>query len=331
MRTLKTCVISVNYRGSSDTSACVRSLHASASPTRIVVIDTTPNDPDLSDALEFAQDVTLILASDNIGYGRACNLGIDWALNHTYCEFLLLLNNDAIVFPETIGVLEAAMESHAEVGIMAPRIACLHNPNALWYGGGEMDWRRASAFTPGFNEAADAPLAMTERDVTFASGCALFIRRRVAMRLGGFDPRFFMYEEDVELCLRAVENGVRIRYIPQALVLHRAQGSSRKSANDWKDFWSCKSPSLPFYAFHVMRNRLLNIKLHANGWRKVVAVLFFPLMFIRRAIPFMIGGRVDAVVAMLKGIVDSFRTGDRVRLTFTQNEAVKGAGDEAGE
>jgi GT2 family glycosyltransferase len=296
-----------------------------------VVIDTTPNDPDLCHALELATDVTLIRASGNIGYGRACNLGIEWALNNTSCEFFLLLNNDAVVFPESIGVLEAAMESCPEVGIMAPRIACLNNPAALWYGGGEMDWRRASAFTPGFNEAADAPLAMTERDVTFASGCALFIRRPVAMRLGGFDPRFFMYEEDVELCLRTLEEGIRIRYIPRSLVLHRAQGSSRESANDREDFWSCESPSLPFYAFHVMRNRMLNIKLHAHGWRRLVAVTFFPLMLVRRAVPFLVGGRADAVAAMFGGVAESLRTGAGTRLARSQNEALKGTPDEVGE
>lgn len=331
MRPPKTCVISVSCRGSADTAACVRSLYASAVPVRIIVIDTTPNDPCLSRALEFASDVTLIRASGNIGYGRACNLGIEWALNNTSCEFFLLLNNDAVVFPETIGILEAAMQSYSEVGIMAPRIACLNNPTTLWYGGGEIDWRRASAFTPGFSAAADAPLAMTERDVTFASGCALFIRRYVAVRLGGFDTRFFMYEEDVELCLRALEDGIRIRYLPKSLVLHRAQGSSRENTNDREDFWSCKNPSLPFYAFHVMRNRMLNIKLHAHGWRRLVAVTFFPLMLVRRAIPFLVGGRADAVAAMFGGVADSLRTGDGTRFAHSQNEALKGTPDEVGE
>jgi len=63
--------------------------------------------------------------------------------------------------------------------IMTPRIAYLDDPQKLWYGGGEIDWRRTSAFTPGFNQSAQAKLAMTERDVTFASGCALFVRASV--------------------------------------------------------------------------------------------------------------------------------------------------------
>src|SRR5579859_592332 len=207
MQSPKTCVISVSFRGAEDTAKCVGSLLNSVEPVRIVVVDTTPNDPEIEDALKLAPDATLIRASENLGYGNALNLGAKWALAHTACEFFLFLNNDALVLSDSIGHLESAMNSDPKIGVAAPRIACLHDASVLWYGGGEIDWRRASAYTPGFNAASDAPLAMMERDVTFASGCALLARRSALEQLGGFDPRFFMYEEDVELCLRAQELG----------------------------------------------------------------------------------------------------------------------------
>lgn len=303
----KTCVISVNYRGSADTAACVRSLLASTVPVEIVIVDTTPNDPELRAALEFTGDVKLIRAGENLGFGRGSNLGIEWALTHSSCKYIFLLNNDAVVLPDSIQRLEEAMQTWPDVGLMAPRIAFLDDPSTLWYGGGEIDWRRASAFTPGYRLYARAPLAMTERDVTFATGCALFVRRSAATRLGGFDPRFFMYEEDTEFCLRAVAQGFRIRYVPRSLVLHRVQGSIRDGATEPSDFWSVGNTWLPFYAFHVMRNRMLNIHLHACGWQWVTAMLCFPLMLLRRSIPFLIGGRIDAIVAMLRGTFDSWR------------------------
>ena len=304
----RTSVICVSYRGAEDTIACVRSLLQSTVPVRIVVVDTTPNDPDLERGLLFAPDVVLLRATENVGFGRGNNFGIEHELEHSTSEFLFLLNNDAPICPESIERLEAAMAAHLDVGIMVPRIVRLDDPARLWYGGGEIDWRRASAFTPGYNGDAQAPLALAERDVTFATGCALFIRRAAAERLGGFDPRFFMYEEDVEFCLRARENGIRIRYIPGSLVLHRVQGSSRDGHEDRGNFWSVKNPRLPFYAFHVMRNRLLNISLHARGWDRMTAVVFFPLMVVRRAVPFMLGRRFDAVTAMFKGMADFWRT-----------------------
>ncbi len=302
MRPSRTCVITVSYRGADDTAVCVRSLLASTVPVEIVVVDTTPNDPDLPGILDFAPDVTLIHASENVGFGRGNNLGIGWALKHTSCEFIFLLNNDAVTYPESIERLEAGMSVQNGVGIMVPRISYLDKPELLWYGGGEVDWRRASAYTPGFNQSASAPLAMSERDVTFATGCALFLRRSVLHQLGGFDPRFFMYEEDVEFCLRAREKGIRIRYFPSAFILHRAQGSNKGSGHARTDFWAPGNPQLPFLCYHVIRNRLLNMALHARGKDFLVAVCFFPLFMIRRALPFLRHGRFDAIVGMLRGV-----------------------------
>jgi GT2 family glycosyltransferase len=307
MRPPTICVITVSYRGAADTCACVRSLLASAVPVRIIVVDTTPNDADLQAALNFAPEVTLIRASENVGFGRGNNLGIDWALKHTSCEFFFLLNNDAVIQTDSIKQLEDAMKVQIEVGIMVPRIAYLSDPEVLWYGGGEVDWRRVSAFTPGINRSATSELAMTERDVTFATGCALFIRRSVLVALRGFDPRFFMYEEDLEFCLRANDKGFRIRYMPSSLILHAVQGSSRTDAADRRDFWSVENPKLTFYAYHVIRNRLLNAHLHVRGRDRITVIVFFPIYLIRRAIPFLLGGRIDAVFAMLHGIADFFR------------------------
>jgi GT2 family glycosyltransferase len=271
-------------------------------PVEIVVVDTTPNDPELETELSFAPGVTILRATENVGFGRGNNLGIQWALQHSQCDFIFLLNNDTVIFPDSVETLEKAIEAQEEVGIMVPRIAYLDDPDTLWYGGGEVDWRRASGFTPGINRSATADLALIERDVTFATGCALFLRRTTLRKLGGFDPRFFMYEEDVEFCLRALSQRIRIRYLPDSFILHRAQGSSRGSGQDRTDFWSTHNPRLPFLCYHVIRNRLLNVAMYARGKNLFFATFFFPLFLVRRTGPFIRGRRFDAVFAMLRGV-----------------------------
>jgi len=308
MQSARTCVIVVNHRGAADTAACIRSLLASAVPVTIVLVDTSPNDPELGSAIAFAPGIVLLRPAENTGFGVANNLGIAWALGNKGCEFAFLLNNDATVFPDSIGLLIAALDEHPGVGIAVPRIAYMHDPGRLWYGGGEIDWRRASAVTPGFNGSANAELAMMERDVTFASGCALLARAAVFRRLRGFDPRFFMYEEDCELCLRAREMHIRIRYIPQSLILHRGQGSDPGAALGKQDLWSVNNARLPFFAFHIIRNRLFNIYLHARGRSLCIAILFFPLFVIYRAVLCLLGGRMDGVKAMFRGVRDFWRT-----------------------
>lgn len=302
-----TCVVLVSYRGAEDTALCLASLQASSVPVQVVVVDTTPHDDDLQRLLAIHPEVHSIQAEENLGFGRGNNVGIRWALAHTSCEYLFLLNNDALIFPDSIANLEEYLETHPDLSILTPRIAYRDDPQRLWYGGGEVDWRRASAFAPGFNGAVDAPSAMQERDVTFASGCALFMRRAAMELVRGFDSRFFMYEEDVEWCLRAKTKGLVVRYVPSVLILHRAQGGSRSAEEDRTDFWSPKNRNLPFYAFHVIRNRLLNLYTYAHGRNRLTALLFFPAYVIRRAGPFLLGGRPDAVVAMFKGAKDFWR------------------------
>ncbi len=303
-----TCVILVSYKGSVDTAACLESLARSETPVTAVVVDTTPNDPELQLVVSRFPNTHLICADANLGFGGGNNLGIRWALRHTSCEYLFLLNNDALVFQTNVSELEAKMSVRSDAAILTPRIAFRDYPDRLWYGGGDVDWRRASVFTPGFDGPINAPEALRERWVTFASGCALFVRRSVMISLGGFDPRFFMYEEDVEWCLRAQKHGFRILYVPKTLILHRAQGSSNPTEKeDRADFWSPKNARLPFYAFHIIRNRMLNVYTHASAGQKLLVAIFFPLYLLRHGIPFLLGRRPDAVWAMFRGIVDSWK------------------------
>ena len=312
----RTGVVLVSYKGAVDTELCLRSLQTSSSPVQAVVVDTTPHDTELVKVMTGFPDTLLIQAEDNLGFGRGNNIGLRWILEHTHCEFIFILNNDASVLPSSISGLQDAMDRHPEIGIMSPRIVFRDRPDRLWYGGGDVDWRRASVFTPGFNEDANAREAMRSRPVTFASGCALFVRRQCLLDVGGFDPRFFMYEEDVEWCLRATKMGYQILYKPEVIILHRAQGGSKTEEEDRADFWSTSNPRLSFYAFHIIRNRMINVFSHATASERFTAALFFPLYLARRAVPFLLGGRVDAVFAMIRGAMSSWKGRHPVKLAY---------------
>ncbi len=313
----RTGVVLVSYKGAADTEFCLKSLQASTAPVQVVVVDTTPFDPELVSVMTKFPDVPLIAANENLGFGRGNNVGLRWLLEHARCEFVFILNNDASVLPLSIAKLESTMDLHPEISIMTPRIVYRDRPDKLWYGGGHVDWRRASVFTPGFNEHAEAPEAMRSKLVTFASGCALFVRRKCLLDVGGFDPRFLMYEEDVEWCLRATKLGYSILYEAEALILHRAQGGSKsEQEEDRSNFWATTNPRLCFYAFHIIRNRLINVFTHASSSQKLTVAIFFPLYLARRAGPFLLGGRVDAIVAMLRGAMSSWKARRAVTVAF---------------
>ncbi len=296
----RTVVILVNFKGAQDTVACLRSLHASEVVPRIVVVDNTPYDPELPDVIAQYPDIHLISAPENLGFGGGNNLGINWAMSQTDCEFFFIFNNDAIVEADTMTKLEASLDYHPEVGIVTPRIVFMEKPKLLWYGGGEVDWLRGAANTPGILGDSDSPLALKPRNVSFASGCAMLIRRHLMAQLSGFDERFFMYEEDLELCLRTLELGWTIRYEPSALVLHVVQASSR-GEQGFVGMLSPLNKNLTFYAYHLVRNRLINMHLHAKGLNRLIFILGFSLLLLKKSLHFALHQRWDGIAAICKG------------------------------
>lgn len=271
-------------------------------PVLVVVVDNTPNDPHLDSKLASYNNVKLIQSPENLGFGRGNNLGIDWVLANTDCEFIFILNNDAMLEGDTLQRMEEAMDAHPDAGILAPRIVLAEDTNVLWYGGGEVDWCRGGGIVPGVLGESTAPLAMQSRGVTFASGCAMLIRREVLERIGSFDDRYFMYEEDLELGLRAQKAGYSIWYEPLALVRHVGQGSMRKGGT-FIGLWSPANPRLPFYVYHIVRNRLLTMHLHACGIQQLKFAIGFPMLILPKIIQFYRYRRWDGIRAVYQGWV----------------------------
>lgn len=298
MNKLRTCVVTVNYRGAQDTLNCIQSLRKSSVPVSIVIVDNTPQDPELELCLANCDDVKIIRAETNLGFGMGTNLGIQWALENTDCEFIFIFNNDAMVLENSIELLEASMDRQQQVGVASPKIVMADDPDILWYGGGEVDWRRGAAIAPGISGRSDASLAITPRPVSFASGCAMLIRRTVIEQLGMFSDYFFMYEEDLELCLRISKAGVLIWYEPSSTILHVCQGSMRKD-HKFMGLWSPKNPNLSFYVYHIVRNRLINAFLHARGRNLLLFLFFFPLLNIYKLMQFVMHGRWDGVKSLV--------------------------------
>jgi len=298
----RTVVVLVNFQGAKDTYNCINSLLTSSVSPRLVVVDNTPNDPEIDAVVENYPGAKLIRSPRNLGFGQGNNLGIEWALANTDCEFFFILNNDAMLEVDTLKHLEMTMDTKPNAGLSVPRIVLAEDPSVLWYGGGEVDWKRGGAFVPGWMRKADSPLAMCGRYVTFASGCAMLIRRKVLEKVGSFDKRYFMYEEDLEFCLRAQESGYAIWYEPIALVRHVGQGSMRKGGKFF-GILSPENPRLPFYVFHIVRNRLLTIYLHLNGLEFLKFLLGFHLFILAKLTRFIFHWRWDGIKAVYQGWV----------------------------
>ncbi len=298
-------MVVVNYNGAEDTRECAESLLGSNSPPRLVVVDNASSEGGVEEAVAGYPDVETIHSPNNLGFGRGNNLGIRRALSDPECEFVFLLNNDAMIEPDTIEKLEANLDDHPEAGMAAPRIVLAEHPEILWCASGGVDWRKGVARVPGYLGPADSKDALTSKDVGFASGCAMMVRRSVLEEVGGFDPRFFMYEEDLELCLRIQSKGWIIRYVPEALVRHKGQGSVRKKGESFVDIDSALNPSYPFYLYHRTKNRLLTASIHARGADAARFLTFYPAVLALTCARAARHRRWDGIRAVFSGLRDS--------------------------
>jgi len=301
-----TFIILVNYNNHDDTLKCLESIELAGYGEMVVVVDNNSTYPGVDEIIARYPKTILIKNDENIGFGRANNIGIDWALKNTNCEYVFILNNDTTINKNTIPILEKALSSNKDIAMTAPQIVMMEEPNIIWYGGGEIDWKKCSATITGYRAPVKRSSADKPRFVSFASGCAMLVKKELIEDIGGFDRQFFMYVEDLELCLRIVKGGWHILYVPDAVVYHKGQGSQRNE----KKFYPidhARNPKLPFYIYHLTKNRLLTVRQHASPVNAIKFWSFFPFFMFVKIMQYLIFGRFEAINAIKKGVVDSYK------------------------
>jgi N-acetylglucosaminyl-diphospho-decaprenol L-rhamnosyltransferase len=167
--------------------------------------------------------VSLVRTGGNIGYGGAANLGARGAMT----EFLLICNPDLVFEAGSIDHLIDAARAHPEVGACGPAI--LAEDGALYPSARAQPTLAAGIghgvlgpIWPGnpWTRAYLAERKPVERVAGWLSGACLLVRTKAWEEVGGFDPRYFMYFEDVDLGDRLARAGWSSRYVPEAHVTH---------------------------------------------------------------------------------------------------------------
>ncbi|TDX92336.1 glycosyltransferase [Amycolatopsis arida] len=213
-------VIVVNFRGAEDTITCLRALRDELAYPNVQLscVDNTPGGDDARRIRAAVPEVELVEAGENLGFAGGCNLGA----RHARGTVLAFLNNDARPHPEWASAAVAELRADPTVAAVASKVvdwageaADFVDAGLTWFG---MGYKR-HAGTP----LADLPAAEHEiaKDVLFGTGSALFVRAAVFAELGGFDERFFMFYEDVDLGWRLNLRGWRVRYVPESVAFHR--------------------------------------------------------------------------------------------------------------
>lgn len=200
-------VIIVNYLVEDRIARAVASVRNEPEVAEIIIVDNGSSAPLLTDLQQACPTVRVIESARNVGFASAANRGARTARS----EFLFFLNPDAVAEP---GCIRTLIDGYrARPGIVGPAIYA--RANCSTDVGATMNHLGMSVSLDGIQP----PL--------YVSGCALFTSKHLFHELGGFDERYFLFVEDVELCWRALLAGYEVRAMSDARVVHEGGASAQ--------------------------------------------------------------------------------------------------------
>jgi GT2 family glycosyltransferase len=232
-------IVIVTYNARDEILACLESVVGHTHPflTEIVVVDNASSDGTADAVRRRWPAVKVIDAGGNLGFARANNLGI----RSTTAEFVLLLNPDTLVPPGAIPTLVRGLAVHPDAAAAGPRLIDADGFPELSFGWsmspmGELRQKIVGGLhRRRFRHVVRTVdrWARTAGRREWVSGACLLARRADLDAVGLLDERFFMYAEDVDLCVMLRQRGREILFVPQAEVVHlRGRSAGRNPATE---------------------------------------------------------------------------------------------------
>lgn len=244
-------VIIVNYNTTALTRACIQSvLKHTTVAIEIIVIDNCSADRSIENFSSEFPSIKLILNEQNIGFGRANNLGIEIAKG----DYCLLLNSDTILISDAIASFLAFMEKpeNEKVACCGGELIGLDGSKQVSYGNFPSIAEVFATLGPGifyksyYRKHLSSGVRVYQEnphDVDYVSGADFFIRKSALMQTGLFDKDFFLYFEETELSFRLKKSGYLSVILPTVKIVHLEGGS-----HDPKNFLRKKE----LYNYHRM-------------------------------------------------------------------------------
>lgn len=214
----KLSIIIIPFRSAGHLERCVASIYKKLGDSFYWEIILVNNDKDQNIA-EFALDFSKIKLLDhkkNVGFGAGMNLGAKLAEG----EFLLILNPDTEMITENISSVLDEFLKDDKIGIIGGGILDRKNKNQEWSAGKELSLYDLVRNNLGVSRSSSIWNSSQKIKCDWVAGTAMFIKKDLFEKLGGFDERFFMYFEDMDLCRRVRALGKKIIFFPEFKIYH---------------------------------------------------------------------------------------------------------------
>ena len=277
-------IIIVNYKAKTLLRECLDSIYHSTTNLcfEIWLIDNASRDNTAKWAREYFPEVKLIENRWNSGFSKAVNQGI----GKSQGKYLLLLNPDTKMADDGMDQILKFMEENPEVGICGPKMidekskllySCRSFPN--YYTSISSSQSLLNRFFPQNLLSKRYLLKGLDRaevrEVDWVSGSCLFARRKMLEEIGLLDENYFMFCEDVDLCLRAKKGGWKVFYFPLLTIVHQIGGST--SLNPLRAKLEHHRSVYYFFKKHYRPNRILRFLVFSG---LLLRLLFLAFSFI---------------------------------------------------
>ena len=218
-------IVIVSYNCRQALQTCLLTLTSAGDPPPILVVDNASSDGTAEMIARDFPTVQLIQNTRNHGFAAACNQGIRACAS----DFVLLLNPDTMVKPNTLQKLADTMRAQPTIGACGPRVfntdgslqpSCRRFPTLGTMVCDELGLGRLFPHSRFAGYRMNGWQHDTTRDVDQLMGSCLLLRRTMLEQIGLLDERFFLYFEEVDLCLRLWRTGWRAVFVADATVTH---------------------------------------------------------------------------------------------------------------
>lgn len=219
----KISIIILNWNGKSDTEECLRSLNKVDYPDfSVTLVDNGSNDGSVEYFRQKFPEISIVENKKNVGFAEGNNIGF---LEAVRCgaEYVLLLNNDTVVDSQFLKELVKTAQSR-DATVVCPKIYSYYDKNKIESAGFVIKPILAKTTPVGYGEI-DTGQYNYDRQISFTSGCAMFIKT-ASITSDVFDPYYFAYCEDLEFCYRLQKAGGKLWYSAHSKVWHKVSRSS---------------------------------------------------------------------------------------------------------
>lgn len=271
-------IIIVNWNGKNNLKDCFGSLFKiNYISYEVIVVDNGSKDGSVNyikGVQKKHKNVILIENSTNLGFAEGNNVGYT---NYSKGELVLLLNNDAIVDENFLGILVEKINSSKKIGAVQPKILMYPKKEIIDSAGSYFNW---SGFLYHFGHNKPDQDKYNKEDQIFSmKGACMLFRREVIDLVGLFDPSYFAYFEETDLCQRIWMAGYKILYVPSSQIYHKGGETAKHLNNEFVQFNSYKNRIYTYLKNFQIGTILKILPIHIIYCQLIVLVYLFTFRF----------------------------------------------------